>query len=196
MKPIEREATSLLEGDRRWTFAEMARELPEMSVPAELWDGELIMSPAPSFSHQETVDRMHDALKAWVRAHKLGKTVCSPVDMVLSDRRAVQPDILFVAEDRLGIIQEAVHGAADLVVEVLSPGSRRRDRIDKRDLYEQHGVKEYWLIDPEAGSIEVLVLRDGEYHLAGRWTRGQHAASSLLVGFSVNVGEILDGQAD
>ncbi len=73
------------------------------------------------------------------------------------------------------------------MIEVLSPGSRRRDRLDKRDLYEQHGVKEYWLIDPEALTVEVLFLERGEYQLVGRWQPEEQAALRLLKGFKVSV---------
>ena len=72
-------------------------------------------------------------------------------------------------------------------MEVISPGSRRCDRIDKRDLYEQHGVQEYWLIDPEAKTVEVLRLETGTYHLVGRWRPGERARSRLLKGFEVPV---------
>lgn len=174
---------------RRWTYAELAATLQENNLPTELWDGGLVMSPAPSFLHQEIVDRLHDRLKTWVRSHRLGKTATAPVDMVLAPRRAVQPDLVFIANERLGIIGERIEGAADLVVEVLSPGTRRRDRLDKRDLYEQHGVKEYWLVDPEARTVEVLFLERGAYRLAGRWTSGQ-AGSRLLKGFKVPVREL------
>jgi Uma2 family endonuclease len=168
----------------------MVAELPETNLPTELWDGELVMSPAPSFFHQEIVARFYKLLDAWVGEHRLGKTAIAPLDMVLTPHRAVQPDVIFISNERLGIIGERVEGAADLVVEVLSPGSRRRDRLDKRDLYEQHGVKEYWLIDPEARTVEVLFLERGEYQLAGRWQPGKQAASRLLKGFKVQVGEL------
>jgi len=88
---------------------------------------------------------------------------------------------------RMGIIKERIMGAADLVADVISPGSRRRDRIDKRDLYEQHGVREYWLIDPEARTVEVLSLESGTYQLVGRWHPGERARSRLLKGFEVPV---------
>src|SRR5437016_5876644 len=145
------------------------------------------MSPAPSFFHQEVVDRFHDQLKAWVRKHRLGKTGIAPLDMVLSPRRAVQPDVLFVATERLDIVRERVMGAADLVAEVISPDSRRRDRIDKRDRYDQHGVREYWLIDPEAQTVEVLYLVAGRYELVGRWHPQEQAHSRLLEGFSLSI---------
>ena len=151
--------------DRRWTFDELVAELPESNLPTELWDGELIMSPAPSFLHQQVFDRFHDLLKTWVRQHRLGETAIAPIDMVLTTRRATQPDVVFISNERLGIIKERIMGAADLVAEVISPGSRRLDRIDKRDLYEQHGVQEYWLIDPEAKTVEVLRLEAGTYQL-------------------------------
>lgn len=177
---------------RRWTFAEMAAELPETNLPTELWDGELVMSPAPSFFHQEIVARFYKLLDAWVEQHRLGKAALAPLDMVLAPHRAVQPDVIYIARERLGIIGERVMGAADLVAEVLSPGTRRRDRLDKRDLYEQHGVKEFWLIDPEAQTVEVLFLERGEYQLAGRWQPGERAASRLLQGFDIPVQELFE----
>lgn len=175
---------------RRWTFEELAAELPESNQPTELWDGELIMSPSPSFFHQELADRFHDHLKAWIRPRQLGKTVAAPLDMILAPRRVVQPDVVFISTERRGIIGDRLTGAADLVAEVISPESRRRDRFDKRDLYEQHGVKEYWLIDPEAQTVEVLHMLKGEYQLAGRWHPGEQAASKLLPGFKVPVAEL------
>jgi Uma2 family endonuclease len=180
-------ATSRSSVDRRWTFEEMVAELEESNLPTELWDGELIMSPAPSFFHQEIVARFYELLTAWVRKHKLGKTGIAPLDMVLTNTRATQPDVVFISNERLDIIKTRLMDAADLVAEVISPNSRRRDRIDKRDLYEQHGVKEYWLIDPEALTVEVLHLVQGEFQLVGRWRPGESAESRLLKGFRVKV---------
>jgi len=176
---------------RRWTFDELVAELPESNLPIELWDGELVMSPAPTLFHQEIVDRFHDLLKAWVRPRQLGKTWAAPIDMVLTTRRVVQPDVVFVSSERLDIIKQRIMGPADLVAEVISPESRRRDRIDKRDLYEQHGVREYWLIDPEAKTVEVLHMEAGQYKLAGRWHPGDQAQSRLLKGFVASVGDLL-----
>ena len=175
---------------RRWTYDELLVELPETTVPIELWEGEFIMSPSPSFFHQELIDRFHDALKAWVRPRDLGKTCVAPMDMILTQRHVAQPDVLFVARDRLAIIKDRVRGPADLVLEVISPGSRQKDRIEKRDLYEQHGIKEYWLIDPDAQTVETLFLENGEYRLIGRWHPGDTARSRLLEGFTLSVSEL------
>lgn len=165
----------------------MVAELPECNLPTELWDGELVMSPAPSFFHQLITDRFHDALKAHIRPRRLGVTATAPLDMVLTNTRVAQPDVVFISNERRAIIQTRLMGAADLVCEVISPASRRRDRIDKRDLYEQHGVKEYWLLDPEAVTVEALYPTDGQYQLVGRWQMGETAESRLLEGFRVKV---------
>src|SRR5438128_2179347 len=143
---------------RLYTYDELVAEMPETNQPCELWDGELIMSPSPSFDHQKIVLNFYRRLHDWVSQRKLGEVVTAPIDMVLSPHRAVQPDVAFIAHDRLGIIQKAIHGPVDLAVEVISLGRRNRDRIEKRDLYEQYGVKEYWIIDPEARTVEVLCL--------------------------------------
>ena len=148
------------------------------------------MSPAPSFFHQEIVARFYKLIDAWVEKHRLGKTGIAPLDMILTTRRVTQPDVVFISNERLGIIKDRIMGPADLVAEVISPDSRRRDRIDKRDLYEQHGVREYWLIDPEAGTAEVLYLQSGTYRLVGRWRAGERARSRLLEGFEVPVSDL------
>ena len=173
---------------RRWTYEELCAVMPETNRPTELWDGELIMSPSPFFGHQELVARIYKLLDTWVTRRRLGKVIVSPLDMILAPRRVTQPDVMVVLRDRLGILRDRLHGPADLAVEILSPHSRRRDRLDKRDLYEQHGVREYWLIDPEAQTVEVLHLESGEYALVGRWRPGEAAKSRLLKGFRVDVG--------
>ena len=177
--------TSPPEVRRLYTYEELLAEMPETNQPHELWDGELIMSPTPSFLHQEIAFRFQRALHDWVVARKLGKVVGAPIDMVLSPHRAAQPDVVFIATARLSIIDRVIMGPADLVAEVVSLGGRNRDRIEKRDLYEQHGVKEYWIIDPEPETVDVLALGNGRYELAGRSRASETAASRLLPGFEI-----------
>jgi len=174
---------------RRYTYDELVAEFPETNQPGELWDGELIVSPSPSFFHQEVVLRFYRQLHDWVSANKLGKVVTTPVDMVLSPHRVTQPDVVYIAADRVGIIERVIKGPVDLAAEIISLGSRNRnrDRIEKRDLYEQYGIKEYWIIDPEAETVEVLHLEKGGYQLVMRCTMGQKAASRLLSGFEISV---------
>jgi Uma2 family endonuclease len=172
---------------RRYTYDEVVAEFPESNEPCELWDGELIMSPAPSFFHQEIVIRLAQQLRAWVSKRRLGKVVTSPIDMVLSPHRVTQPDIVFIAKERLGIVSRTINGPVDLAVEIISLGNRNRDRIEKRDLYEQYGVKEYWIIDPEAQTIEVLHLANDRYELLMRAKTGDIAKSRVLEGFGCSV---------
>jgi Uma2 family endonuclease len=125
---------------------------------------------------------------------ELGKVIAAPIDMVLSPHRVVQPDVAFIAQERLGIIQRVIMGPADLVAEVVSLGGRNRDRIEKKDLYEQYGVKEYWIIDPEPETVDVLFLEAGRYVLAMRCKSGEKAASRLLQDFEVAVSYLFHGQ--
>lgn len=187
---VEASPPPVPETQRLYTYDELAAEMPETNQPHELWDGALIMSPTPSFFHQEIAFRFHRALHDWVVPHNLGKVIGAPIDMVLSSHRAVQPDVAFIAKDRLAIIQRVIMGPADLVAEIVSLQGRSRDRIEKRDLYEQHGVKEYWIIDPEAQTVEVLALISGRYELVQRSLPGETASSRLLPGFEVPVGDL------
>jgi Uma2 family endonuclease len=179
---------------RRYTYSQLRAELPETNQLGELWEGQLVMSPSPSFYHQQIVFCFQRALHDWVRARGLGQVVGAPIDMVLSEHRTTQPDVAFIARERLGIIHDAILGPADLVAEVISLGSRTRDRIEKRDLYEQYGVQEYWIIDPESQSADVLFLENGTYRLAMRCGIGEAAESRLLPGFRVELRPLFEAE--
>src|SRR4051812_24709240 len=116
---IEPSRASLPEAKRRYTYEELAAEMPQTNQPHELWDGELIIVPAPFFYHQKVSLRFFKALVSWVAAHSLGEAIAAPIDMVLSPHRAVQPDVAFIARERLAIIQGVIMGPADLVAEVV-----------------------------------------------------------------------------
>ena len=173
---------------RRYTYDEVLAEFPETNQSCELCDGELIFMASPSFYHQEVALSFYRGLFDWVSAQRLGKVIASPIDMVLSPYQVRQPDVAFIARERLHIIGRVINGPVDLAAEIISlEGGRQRDRFDKRDLYEQYGIKEYWMIDLDARTVEVLFLQGGTYVLHGRFGVGASASSRLLEGFSLAV---------
>jgi Uma2 family endonuclease len=121
----------------------------ETNRKRELAFGKVCEPPAPFFSHQELVLRVARLLCAHVEPRHLGRVAIAPVDVILDRERAliVQPDVLLVSTERLSIVRDQVWGAPDLVVEVLSSGTARRDRHEKLDWYRQYGVRECWLVD-------------------------------------------------
>ena len=163
-----------------------------MTTPDEkryqLLAGALILAPAPKDIHQAIVGHLFVTLYQFVNQLGLGWVRVSPYDVVLSRYDVFQPDILFVSNSRAGIITEAnIQGAPDLVVEVLSPGTARYDRGYKRTLYGRHGVLEYWLVDPEAETVEVLTLEEAGLTPAATYRRGDTLASPLLAGLSIDL---------
>ena len=171
---------------RLWTYDEMVAKLAETNLPTELWDGVLVMSPAPHPDHQRIVRNFILKLHHFVAERKLGEVLFSPIDVVLAPRRVVQPDVLFVSQSRKGIIQKQVNGAPDLAMEVISEGSWQRDRVHKKALYEQSGLPEYWIVDPDTRTIEVFALVQGAYRLHSKATAGRKARSKLLPGFEIS----------
>jgi Uma2 family endonuclease len=139
----------------RLTYQDLLR-LPEDLLRHELIDGEHYVSPAPVVKHQDIVLNLGRILLSFVRAHRLGKILIAPIDVLFSEHDVVEPDVLYVSSAHKGRVQERyVAGAPDLVVEVLSPSSRGVDKIKKRRLYEAHGVPEYWIVDPADETLEV-----------------------------------------
>jgi Uma2 family endonuclease len=176
---------------RLWTYDAMLDELPESNLPMELWDGEIVMSPTPTPSHQTIVGSFYRSLAEFVQGERAGKVFISPLDVVLSQHRVVQPDVFFVANNNQGIVQDQIRGVPDLAMEVISPGSWKRDRVEKKALYEQVGIAEYWIIDPESRSIEVFALVKGVYQLHSRAADTEAAKSRLLPGFKASFSQLL-----
>ncbi len=176
---------------RLWTYDEMVAELPETNLPTELWNGEIIMSPAPHPNHQRLVRNFFRKLDHFVEGRGLGEVLFSPTDVVLTQKRVVQPDVLFISKGRLGIIKDRIDGVPDLAMEVISETSWQRDRIQKKALYEQFGLPEYWILDPDSETIEVFTLAKGVYQLHSRAVGGQVARSKLLSGFNVTFKHLL-----
>ena len=157
----------------------------------ELIDGELFRMPSPNIAHQRISRWLLFCLSPFVENHHLGEVFDAPIDVVLSDTDTVQPDLLFISKERMGIIAALnVQGAPDLVVEIHSPSTAQRDLTAKRELYARHGVKEYWPIDPVARTVTVLLLRDGEFVEVGVYKEGDTVTSPTLEGFSFGVEEI------
>ncbi len=157
----------------------------------ELLNGELILSPSPKEIHQYISGNLYFKIATFVRERSVGKVYFSPFDVVLSDTNVVQPDILFISNERTEIITpDNVRGAPDLVVEIFSPATAERDRSIKLDLYAQHGVQEYWMVDPDARTITVLLRGEGGFGVAGIYGEGQILRSPTLAAFSVALEEI------
>lgn len=157
----------------------------------ELIDGDLIMVPSPRTAHQSVSMRLGVYLYNFVKAGSVGRMFFAPFDVVLSDTDVVQPDILFISNERLHILTEDnVRGAPDLVIEILSPGTADRDRTLKRSLYARHGVREYWLVDPQTSTVEVLWSREGPFDSTVMYTAQETLTSPLFHGLHIQLSEV------
>ena len=159
----------------------------------ELIEGELYMVPSPGPNHQNVVFALSRALHAFIEERRLGKVMIAPLDVVLSDEDVLQPDIMFVSAQRLSIITDRdIKGPPDLVVEVLSPATAGRDRTIKRAMYLRFGVREYWIVDPAARTVEVLLAGALEFETVRVYSEGTAAASPTIDGLRVEVSSIFE----
>ncbi|MBV7336905.1 Uma2 family endonuclease [Chloroflexi bacterium TSY] len=200
------------------SYEEFLLELDE-SVHAEWVQGEAVLFMPPGTNHQSTVEFIARLLGNFIEYLKLGKLLSAPYEMkVTPESNAREPDILFVVTEHLDRIEEQrLAGPADLVIEVVSPESVRRDHEDKFEEYEAAGIREYWIIDPrsghqhaefwvldEDGVYQSVPVQDGIYHstvLAGFWLRvdwiwnrkSALSAFAEIAGLPQSVAELLQG---
>lgn len=174
----------------QWTEEEYFA-LPDTNRFVELSEGELIMPPHPTHTHQRAVMRLAAVMHTFVQSHGLGTLQIAPLPVRLWPGKIREPDILFVAQEHSDRIAEQFYGPPDLVVEVLSPGTWRVDRREKMVEYAQADIGEYWLVDPDACTIEVLVLCEGAYTLLGKWGLGEVARSETLADLVINVSDVV-----
>jgi Uma2 family endonuclease len=163
---------------------------PDDGKRYEINDGELIVSPAPTFGHQRVGWKLSGLL---MRAEEAGygQGVAAPVDVVFGRHKTTQPDLLFIRRERLGIVAGGkVHGAPDLIVEILSPGSRDDDLGWKKTLYAREGVLYYWVADPQGQTVQPYTLRDGGYVAGPLLHAGDELGCPLFPGITIEVARI------
>lgn len=164
--------------------------MPEDGNRYEIIEGELFVSCAPNLYHQSVSGNLFFAIKNYLVQNPIGSVWATP-GVIFSELSGVVPDLVFVSNERKGEIAlgERISGAPDLVIEIISQGAEneRRDRVAKRQLYGKHGVKEYWIVDPSARTIEVYLLDGQTLTSRAEYMEQDDLTSSLLPGFSCKV---------
>ncbi|MHB8510592.1 MAG: Uma2 family endonuclease [Actinomycetota bacterium] len=171
-----------------YTYADLAA-FPNDGMRRELLDGELLVSPSPKPRHQEVSLRLTLSIGNHVAHRGGGRLFYAPLDVVLSERSVLEPDLLFILDGQIEILTEAnVQGAPALVIEIVSDS--RIDRVRKRDLYERFGVAEYWIVDPEADRIEILRRDKDGFGKPIIVEPGETLTTPLIPGLSIDVSTI------
>ena len=170
-----------------WTYNEYIA-LPDDWKRYEIANGVLVMIPSSTGSHQDTIGEVFFHLRSHLKLTGLGLVRLAPFDVELTPQDVFQPDVFVVLNAHLGrVLRKKVVGAPDLVVEVSSPGTAAFDRLTKYDTYARAGVPEYWIINTDRRTAEVLALEDGKYHSLGIFRGQQLVPSRILPELSVQV---------
>lgn len=167
---------------------------PEQLIPQELIYGVMRVADAPSVSHQRVVLRLATALQAHAEQTHAGEVFVAPIDVVLDRAQALvlQPDLLFVSASRGDIVTDRIHGAPDLVIEVLSPRPRIGELDERVGWFARYGVREIWLYNQHESQFHVLACEGGA--VCSRVTFGANAPieSHVLPGFRRTIRSVLE----
>jgi Uma2 family endonuclease len=170
-----------------WTYDDYAA-LPADGNRYEIVNGVLFMSPSPSWSHQEIVGRFFSYLSSYAETAGIGGAFVAPLDVELAPNTVFQPDVVVLLKaSRKKLKERHIVGAPDLAVEVVSPTSETHDRHRKITAYARAGVPEYWIVDPDSRTVEVLFLESGEYHSHGVYRGKATLPSQIVPGLLVHV---------
>lgn len=164
--------------------------LPEGS-PYQLIGGELVMSPSLTVQHQSIAGSILLELNAFVESNSLGEVFIGPLDIRLTNEDVYQPDLLFVRKERVHLIgRQKFNIVPDLVVEILSPSNAYYDLTRKKAMYAEHGVAEYWIVDPHEETIEILVKEGAYYRTDALFRKSDTLASPMFAGFSMKIATV------
>ncbi len=174
------------------TYDDYARLTPPDSGNYELHNGKIIFIPSPLSPHQIISMNLSVEMGGFIRQHKLGKLLAAPMDVRFTPNDVVQPDLLFVPNQRLDIIKRIVEGAPDLIIEIKSDGNTATDMSYKKYLYETSGVKEYWIIYPNKKTISIYALMEDELRFQRTLTLSDTLKSIVLLGFEMPVTAVFE----
>jgi Uma2 family endonuclease len=190
------EVAALFPPQGEWAEADYFA-LPDTTRIVELSEGEITVSPPPSPRHQEAVGNLYLMLRSYVADRDVGRVFFAPIAVRLWEGKIREPDVLFVRAEHAGRVGDTfIDGPPDWAAEVISPGSRRVDEVEKVAEYAQAGVPEYWLVDPAAYTIRVFVLQGDVFDLASVYRAGEDAISPTLSGFHAPVDVIIPSGED
>jgi Uma2 family endonuclease len=180
--------------DTRLTYEDFVR-IPDDGNRHEIIDGAHYVTPSPNQRHQELVARLHLTLGSFLEDRPdRGRIFLSPFDVIFSFHDIVEPDLVFIAADQLDILTDRnIQGTPALVIEVLSPSTRKRDQQVKRKLYERAGVREYWLVDPDLNVVTIYRrVTDGSFPRVASLTAERHDTleTPLFSGWSVTLSRL------
>lgn len=165
--------------------------LPNDRNRYEILDGELSVTPAPATMHQTVLGNLHRVLANHVVANQLGKLFIAPTDLIVAPTTVVQPDLIFIGNDRRHIVTErAIEGSPTLVIEILSPTTHRTDRVTKAQLYAKYAVPHYWLIDPGQQTLEAYDLVTDHYNLVASVRNAEVFTPSLFPSLSIQLADL------
>jgi Uma2 family endonuclease len=177
--------------EKKITVAEFLEMDFEEGYIYELINGEIMRRTSPNLDHQAVSMELSAILHTFVKSNNLGKIFAAPVDVYLNEFDLVVPDLVFVAKENMGILYEkrCIVGVPDLIIEILSKGTQKRDKGDKMKLYRKHAVKEYWLINPRSQTVEIYEWRDGDYELMFSLEDTGVIQSIVLTDFSLEIAD-------
>ncbi len=178
---------------RLLTYDDYVRLTPSDNGNYELHHGNIIYMPSPTPSHQIFSGNLFTEMNVHVRRHKLGRVMTAPMDTVFTIHDTFQPDILFIAQERLGIIGEKkIEGAPDLVVEILSPGNDTKEMAYKKVIYEFSEVREYWLVNLTKKTLTQYENKDGDFYVKYIFQQTDTLTSLVIKEFKANMQDLFD----
>ncbi len=179
---------------KTYTYQDLLNEFPA-ETRCEIIANEIFMPPAPNTEHQFISRELEFIFRVFCKEKRIGKVFDAPFDVILDENNVVQPDIVFIANANLKYLtKKGFEGVPDLLVEIISPSTFYRDSVEKKDLYEQFGVKEYWIVEPANRVIEIFALQNGKYVLHQFVAEQGKVQSKFLQGFEVDLKDIFSNQ--
>jgi Uma2 family endonuclease len=174
------------------TFEDYARLTPPESGNYELHNGKIIHMPSPLEPHQTLAFKLTLQLGNHIVKHKLGKLLFAPMDVIFNDNDTMQPDLLFVSNERLSIVDRQIKGAPDFLVEILSDGNTTKEMSYKKHIFETHGVREYWLINLNKQTISQYENIEDEFVIRNKIQKDGSLKSVVIEGFTLKASDIFE----
>ncbi len=188
----EQKAEYMLKQDGQYTYQDYLKMPEEPGFRLEILDGYLVKEPAPNIIHQSIIGKLYLIMHGYFEKHDPeGFVFVSPLDVTLRDISVVQPDLIYIAGEKNEFIEKnRIDGPPTLAVEVISPSGRRKDRLQKLQIYQREGVEHYFIVSPEDKSLECYQLRNGVYSLVASGMDDDVVCHPIYTGLDISLSSL------